>query len=322
MYCSSEYHVAMARKKTEPAGLPDPRCDVAGLRAFLAVARLGSVSRAAVALDRTQPSISARLAALEDVWNTRLFRRGARGMTLTPEGARLLPGAESALREFSTLDRIAGVPATPADDLRVGAGDALGRERLPRALSKLLSEHPTLEVHIREGPGSRLLESLRDGEIDLALLVRPRDGEVGEGIERAPLFASDIDLLSPPGRRPPGRRPVALGALAGRRLVTLQPGSAFRRHLEAAFRSAGVPFAPAVEVGNLSLVLRFVAAGLGVAPFPAVALGPGDLGGGIERRRLGGVPPVIYERAVRSGAPHGPATARLLKLLGCETGRC
>ena len=83
--------------KTREAAIPDPACDVPGLRAFVAVARLGSVSAAALELGRTQPSVSARLAALEESWGTRLFRRGSRGMTLTPEGAGLLAGAERAL---------------------------------------------------------------------------------------------------------------------------------------------------------------------------------------------------------------------------------
>ena len=92
--------------------------------------------------------------------------------------------------------------------------------------------------------------------------------------------------------------------------------SGFRQHLEAAFQSGGLAFEPAVEVGNLSLVRRFVEAGLGVAPVPAVAFGRGDAHRGVERRRLAGIAPVTYDRAVRSGAPLPPATARLLALLG------
>ena len=68
--------------------------DVPALETFVAVARAGSVVGAAERLARTQPSISARLLALEAAWATKLFRRHARGMALTPEGARLLPLAE------------------------------------------------------------------------------------------------------------------------------------------------------------------------------------------------------------------------------------
>ena len=65
--------------------------DVPALLTFVAVARAGSVGRAAERRARTQPRLSARLLALEGAWGTKLFRRHARGMALTPEGARLLP---------------------------------------------------------------------------------------------------------------------------------------------------------------------------------------------------------------------------------------
>lgn len=296
----------------------DPRCDVAGLRVFVCVARLGSVSRAANELGRSQPGVSARLAGLEAAWGTRLFRRGRRGMTPTPEGARLLAGAERALQELAALDRAAGVAITSAGELRVGAGDALGRECLPRAIATLRGEQPSLGIRIREGTGPRLLDALRDGEIDLALLLRAPDRGADDGLDRQPLFESPIELLCPAGWAGSARRTTALSRLAGQPLVTLQPGSAFRLHLENAFRAAGLGFAPTVEVGNLSLVVRFVAAGLGVAPFPAIALGPADRAKPIERRRLAGIEPLRYERAVRARAPLTEVTRRLLELLGTE----
>jgi LysR family hydrogen peroxide-inducible transcriptional activator len=306
----------MSSDRERPA-LPDPRAGVAGLRAFVAVARLGTVGRAAEALRRTQPSISARLADLEGTWRTRLFRRSPRGMLLTPEGSRLLPLAEAALRELEQLDRAAGIPAGAPLEIRVGAGDALGRRRLPRAVAALLRESPGLDVRIREGPAPSLLEALRAGDIDLALVVRPPDRRRDESIDLDTVLQSEVHLLAPDLAKPKsggGGRALPLGALAGRRLVVLQPGSGFRRHLEAAFERSRLPFRPAVEVGNLSLVHRFVAAGLGVAPVPAVAFGPRDAPG-LARRRLAGVEPVRYARAFRAGAPLPEATKRLLELI-------
>jgi len=312
--CRRTERAPVARPAGGEAGLPSPLAEVRELRAFVAVARLGTVGRAAGHLGRTQPSISARLARLERSWGTRLFRRVARGMELTPEGARLLPRAESSLRELEALDHVAGVPVSGSRGLRLGAGDALGRELLPRALAGLLAAEPGVEIYLREGPGPRLLEALRDGEIDVALVVSRR-GAAEEGLDLAPWIRSPIDVLAPRGQLGPGRRPVTLSRLAARRLVGLQPGSEFRRHLEAAFRAAGIAFRPAVEVGNLSLVRRFVAAGLGWALVPAVAFEPGSERPTLDRRRLGGVPPVEYHRAVRTGAPRAPIVDELLNRL-------
>ena len=109
--------------------------------------------------------------------------------------------------------------------------------------------------------------------------------------------------------------PVALRTLTDHRLVSLQPGSGFRRHLEQAFVAAGVAFRPAVEVGNLSLVRRFVAAGLGVAPVPQIAFSGRGSMRGVRKHALSGIGPVGYHRAVRAGVPLPPIAQRLLDLL-------
>jgi len=295
--------------------IPAPRTGAAELRAFVAVARSGSVSRAAALLDRAQPSVSARIASLEAAWKTRLFRRVARGMELTPEGVRMLPAAESVLRDLEELDRAAGLPVAPRRELRVGSGDALGRRLLPGALATLLREQPELEIHLREGTGPRLIDALRDGEIDLALVVAPTGATQPDGIDVAPITRSATLLLVPEGRRGNPERKVRLKSLDQERLVALQPGSGFRRHLERAFLAEGLAFRPAVEVGNLSLVRRFVAAGLGVAPVPAIAFSDSVRLTGCEARRLGGVPEVTYLRAVRQNAPIPQPVLRLLRLL-------
>ncbi|MDX1388184.1 MAG: LysR substrate-binding domain-containing protein, partial [Acidobacteriota bacterium] len=254
-----------------------------------------------------------RLASLEEVWGTRLFRRGARGMTLTPEGARLLPRAEAVLGSLEDLERAAGVPVAGPGQVRVGAGDALGRALLPRALRKLLRETPGLGVRILEGPGSRLLEALRRGEIDLALVVFSDD--IPDDVDAERVLESEVDLLLPRGRPLRGRHSVSARVLDDEPVVTLQPGSRFREHLESSLTRLRVAFDPAVEVGNLSLVRRFVSAGLGVGPVPAVAFPPGEPGPNVERRRLRDVPAVGYYRVVRRGVPLPPPTLRLVELL-------
>jgi LysR family hydrogen peroxide-inducible transcriptional activator len=163
--------------------------DVPALEAFIAVARSGSVARAADRLSRTQPSISTRLLGLESAWKTKLFRRHARGMTLTPEGARLLPVAEAVVQSLEALDRAAGLPVAGHDELRIGAGDALGREIVPKALARLSKERSGLAVRVLEGPAPRLLDALRAGEIDLALTVGTSTGDAA-GIALEPLLTS------------------------------------------------------------------------------------------------------------------------------------
>ncbi len=285
------------------------------LRAFVAIARMGTVGRAAEALGRTQPSISTRLSDLESIWSTRLFHRKARGMTLTPEGERLLPMALSALASLDELDRAAGTPLAGGTTLRVGAGDALGRGLLPAALKKVLVRFPGVDVRIVEGAGGRLLETLQRGEIDVALVTGRPDGSMAGSLEVRLLLESEVKVLIPDSIRPRGKISVGLGWLAGERLVTLNSSSSFRRLLEDRFKAAGIPFHPAVEVGSFSLVRRYVAAGLGVAPVPAVAFLPDRPAVGILDRALRDFPRIPYYSAVRSGVPIPPPATTLLTTL-------
>ena len=131
----------------EPAGV-----DRDALEAFVAVARTGTVRAAADALGRTQPSISARLAALEAAWAVRLFYRRPRGMRPTPEAERLLPLAARALAALDEVDRDARGAVAADDEVRVGAGDALGRVLLPAALKRLLRAHPGASLFLGTVP--------------------------------------------------------------------------------------------------------------------------------------------------------------------------
>ncbi len=304
---------------------PEPP-DLADLRAFDAVARRGSVRAAAEALGLAQPSVTARVQGLERAWGTRLFVRRARGMDLTPEGRALLPGARAVLEAAEALARAAGAGAAgPARGVRIGSGDALGRGLVPRALARLLRSHP-VPVHVREGSGRALVEALREGDIDLALVpaaalaggapggqVRLPPGLAGEAV-----VTSAVGLLVPPGdRRGGGRGGVRLASLRDAALVMLLPGSSFRAHVEAAFAALGWKDAPAVsvEVGSWSLVRRYVEAGLGVAPVPAIAFATDRDRGRATLRPLTDIAPVAWWLLTRAGVPLPPATSHLHRLL-------
>lgn len=282
------------------------------LRAFEAVARLGTVAAAARELFRTQPSISARIASLESSWSTRLFDRRPRGMALTPEGRHLLGRAQAVLEAAAALDRDAGLPVAEDSTVRLGSGDALSRALVPRALKRLLAERPGVRVRVREGSATRLEAELREGAIDVALLTAAPSGS---GLHRRALLSSPVELLVPSGRKLP-RRALRPEDLAGEALVLLLPGSSFRRFLEETWRERGLVLSAAVEVGSYSLVRRFVAAGLGPAPVPAVAFaGEGERGGLVEVRKMPGLSASAWDVVVRDGAPLTSGAARLIELL-------
>ena len=137
------------------------------LRAFVAVAQHRNLTRAAEGLGRTQSAVSVQLRRLEGRLGARLFRREARGMTLTADGLRLLPAAERVLRD---LERIGAMFRTAlAGPIRVGIPDDYGTAMLQRILRRFADRHPEVEVTVRCGFSPTFPRAVRDGELDLAV---------------------------------------------------------------------------------------------------------------------------------------------------------
>jgi len=162
---------------------------------------------------------------------------------------------------------------------------------------------------------------LREGEIDLALIVAPDGESVASGLQIEPLFSSPVALLCPPDWVAASEHEggvdgeVCLRDLDDEPLVTLQQGSSFRRHLEGQFNRESIKFQAAVEVGNLSLVRRFVMTGLGVAAVPEIAFSTRPRPTRYTMKRIVDIDPLHYAYAVRSGVPLPDAVQRLLERL-------
>ncbi|MEM6755706.1 MAG: LysR family transcriptional regulator [Planctomycetota bacterium] len=165
------------------------------LKAFVQVADHGSITRAAEALHSSQPAISAQLKALEGEFGVALFRRTARGMTLTGEGASLLPRARQALSEAAGLLR----------DARRLAGDALGTLRvgvihcgfdlrIPAISERVVAAFPEIEIEIVSGNSGGLLRQLIDDRIDVAFV----EGEfVDERLHDWRIGTSELVIIGP-----------------------------------------------------------------------------------------------------------------------------
>jgi DNA-binding transcriptional LysR family regulator len=156
-----------------------PEFTLAGLRVVLEVARTGSFSAAAERLEYTQSAVSRQVAVTEKAAGTPLFERHARGVRLTPAGEVLVrDGVAAAGQELAGLrDRLAG-------RLTVGGFPTATAALLPRAIARLLRDHPGLQVQLMEASTPAQLRALRRGRLEVAVLAR------GEGLP-----AYDLDGL-------------------------------------------------------------------------------------------------------------------------------
>lgn len=148
--------------------------DTASLQAFLAVAELGSFSRAAQQIFLTQPAVSKRIRALETELKTRLFDRIGRRIRLTPAGAALATHARRILGEIDDARRsIANLAGTVSGTLAMATSHHIGLHRLPPALKRFHATYPEVQLDLRFLDSEKACQAVARAEIELAVVTLP-----------------------------------------------------------------------------------------------------------------------------------------------------
>lgn len=239
------------------------------LRYVRAVVRAGSVTAAAEAEHVAQPSISKQIRALERELGVPLFHRVGRRMVPT-DAARLL--ADVADRVFEDLQRtVAAIGAGQrAARLRLAATETVTDYLLPPAIARLQPQFPELHLSVEMLATDEIVRRVLDDEFDLGIVVLPL---ADSRLEIHALFDEPVLLALPAGHRWSHRPVVPLAeALVAPELLLSMPGHGLRMQLEEAAQEAGVPLAAAVECRSQYALLRLVAAGVGVAFAPSIAV--------------------------------------------------
>jgi DNA-binding transcriptional LysR family regulator len=240
------------------------------LRSFVVLAEERHFGRAAARLHIAQPALSQQLRQLEHEVGGRLLDRSTRRVELTRAG-RLL--RERALEVLATVDRtmddLAMLAAGRAGRVRIGFVGTATYDVLPQVALRVRAELPDLELDVRgEWLGPALLDAVRDGELDLAVL-RPGptalDDLIVDIMREEPLIA-----VLPSGHPLASAPAVELADLAGSPLITHPSGrrSTMQPLVLDACRRAGLD-PEIVEVGETGTLVVFVAAGMGIGLVPA-----------------------------------------------------
>ncbi|MGE4432165.1 MAG: LysR family transcriptional regulator [Sphingobium sp.] len=226
---------------------------------FLLVNEMGSLSKAAVVLNRPQPIISRHINALETQCGCNLFYRTGRGVALTEVGEAMLPRVQAMISEAEQimLD-IRGQAGVPVGRVSVGMLPSLRISAEFVAQAREL--YPEVELHLTEASGGQLAEQVATGRIDLAFVLR-EPGTVTsteEALVRLPMC-----LAGPAGDPVSGRDHAPFAALAGLPLIMAKPPNALRMLVEVTARKLEVPLTFSTQVDPLTTQKALVCAGMG-----------------------------------------------------------
>ena len=251
--------------------------EVHQLAYFESVSRHLHFTRAAEELNVAQPSVSQQIRKLETELGAPLFHRMKRHVALTEAGKTFLPHARAVLQRLDEARlEVQELSGLRRGSLAVGAPPSVGTHLLPRALAAFSQRHPGIALAFREAGSRTLLGLLEQGELDLAVVIQPIRHPA---LETLPLLEEEL-LLAVPRTHPlaGGRRGrVRLAELSSEPFVLLREGAYdLRDQTLAACRRAGFEPRVALDGGEMDSVLRFVAAGLGVAILPEMVLGDVD----------------------------------------------
>jgi len=234
----------------------DLTTDLQRWRAFLAIAELGSLTRAALFLDSNQSLLSRQLNALERDCGARLFTRTGRGVALSDVGGRILPQVKALLEDAERLEaEIRGEAREPTGLVTLGSLPSISHPLVGRLFTGLRARHPLVRLKILEGSSGQVEEWLADARVDVAILYR-YGSTVPEGEQT--LASVDSWLIGAPGDRLTGRPEVAFEQLDGLPFILPGAPNGLRNALDALARQRRIKLEPVIEADSLPLMRSVV----------------------------------------------------------------
>lgn len=246
------------------------------LKYIVAVAREKHFGRAADACFVSQPTLSVAIKKLEDELGVTIFERGGTEVGVTNIGHQLVLQAQKVLEESANLKEIARLGHDPLDGpLRVGVIHTIGPYLLPKLVPNQIERTPQMPLILQENFTHKLIELLRQGEIDCAIMALPLQ-EVGLVIH--PLYDEQFIVAVPSSHAWSKRKSISANDLKQENMLLLGSGHCFRDQvLEVCpelsrFAAASEGIQRTFEGSSLETIRHMVAAGIGITVMPMSAV--------------------------------------------------
>lgn len=247
--------------------------DLRQLRYFTKVVESGSFSKAANQLHVAQPALSQHVRHMEEELGVVLLHRGARGVRATEAGDRLMQHAKRILAEFAEIsDSVRGQAIAPRGEVRFGLPGTVSELLAAPLIETARQRYPDIRIRIVEAMSGYILDWLKRGEVDLAMIYStsdPRGLIVHHGLsEEICLFASAA-MPVPPALAKPS---VSLAEASTLPLVVPGVGHGLRSLIEDVALAAHIAIVPSIEIDSYSQIKKLVQRGLGFGILPRMAV--------------------------------------------------
>ncbi|MCK6423988.1 MAG: LysR substrate-binding domain-containing protein [Burkholderiaceae bacterium] len=250
------------------------------LRYIVAVARERHFGRAAEACFVSQPTLSVAIKKLEEELEIKLFERGGSEVSVTPLGDEIVRQAQATLESAAAIKEIARRGKDPlAGPLRLGVIYTIGPYLLPELVRHAIERTPQMPLMLQENFTVKLLDMLRTGELDCAILAEPFPDT---GLAIAPLYDEPF-MVAVPTRHPlAARSEISSTELKQETMLLLGNGHCFRDHvLEvcpefARFASDAEGIRKSFEGSSLETIKHMVASGMGITVVPQLSIPAGE----------------------------------------------
>jgi len=246
------------------------------LRYIVAVAREKHFGRAAEACFVSQPTLSVAIKKLEEELDVKLFERGSNEVSVTPLGEAIVRQAQAVLEQAQAIKEIAKRGKDPLNGpLKLGIIYTIGPYLLPELVKRAIQHTPQMPLVLQENFTVKLLEMLRTGELDCAILAEPFPDT---GLAIAPLYDEPFMVAVPMGHPLAQREAISAEELKKETMLLLGTGHCFRDHvLEvcpefARFSSDAEGIRKSFEGSSLETIKHMVASGMGVTVVPQLSV--------------------------------------------------
>jgi LysR family transcriptional regulator, hydrogen peroxide-inducible genes activator len=247
------------------------------LKYIVAVAREKHFGRAAEACFVSQPTLSVAVKKLEEELDVKLFERGATEVSVTPLGEQIVRQAQVVIEQAASIKEIAKLGKDPiSGPLRLGIIYTIGPYLLPDLVRQAIAHVPQMPLMLQENFTAKLLEMLRMGDLDCAIMAEPFPDT---GLAIAPLYDEPFVAAVPTGHALAKRKSITAEELKQETMLLLGTGHCFRDHVlevcpeYARFASSDAEgIRKSFEGSSLETIKYMVASGMGVTVVPQLSV--------------------------------------------------